>query len=250
MEWAGEAMDDWLPIVRYRRFMTVGSSSLALPIQQIQNISSQCFKISSNKLINAFSWLFRSKRLCRKNNPAKNNQLLQQLLRYFLTEWREYGSFMTYAHVGDSRIYLLRGEQPLQRLTVDDGYFPFALRKGWLKEEDLARIEQATSSTDLSETDLKHFERRNKITRALGWEEFQVAHTSTIDLVSGDRILLCTDGIHDNLTDDEIEELLRKGPVATSAQQLVQVACERSQEQQRRSKPDDMSAIIVFYQDC
>jgi protein phosphatase len=160
----------------------------------------------------------------------------------------EAGSFMTYAHVGDSRIYLLRGQQPLQRLTVDDGYFPFALQKGWLKEEDLLRIEQATSSTDLSETDLKHFDRRNKITRALGWEDFQVAHTDTIDLVSDDRILLCTDGIHDNLTDHEIEEILRKESIATSTQQLVQIAYQRSQEQQRRSKQDDMSAVVILYQ--
>ena len=126
--------------------------------------------------------------------------------------------------------------------------FSFALRKGWATEEDLLRIEQATSSTNLSAEDLKHFDRRNKITCALGWEEFQVAHTSSIDLISDDRILLCTDGIHDNLTDNEIEELLRKGPVAASAQQLVQSACQRSQEQQRRSKPDDMSAIVVLYQ--
>jgi protein phosphatase len=41
-------------------------------------------------------------------------------------------------------------------------------------------------------------------------------------LCPGDRILLCTDGIHDNLTDVEIEEVLRARPRTTVAKALMQ----------------------------
>lgn len=153
---------------------------------------------------------------------------------------------MVYAHVGDSRIYLLRGGQ-LRRLTEDDGYFPFAVQKGLLSQEESMRIEQATQVSALSEADLKHFHLRNKITCAVGWSDFR-PHVGRLSLLAGDRLLFCTDGIHDNLTDLEIEEALKKDPIATSARRLVRTAYQRSQQEHLRAKPDDISAIVVCSQ--
>lgn len=154
---------------------------------------------------------------------------------------------MAYAHVGDSRIYLLRDGQ-LCRLTEDDGYFPFAVQKGWLNQEDSLRIEQAMHASSLSEEDLKHFHLRNKITCAVGWSDFRV-HTGTLLLLDGDRLLFCTDGIHDNLTDLEIEATLKKEPIATSARGLVRTAHQRSRQRGHlRAKPDDISAVVTSYQ--
>lgn len=150
---------------------------------------------------------------------------------------------MTYAYVGDSRIYLLRAGR-LQRLTEDDGYFAFALQKGLLRQEEIQRIEQADNDTILSRQDFEHFKKRNKITCAVGWKDFSVVHTSSIDLLAGDCIILCSDGVHDNLTDQEIEEQVRNEPL-TGAQRLVQAAYQRSQQKQRRSKPDDISAVLI-----
>jgi PPM family protein phosphatase len=154
---------------------------------------------------------------------------------------------MAYAHVGDSRIYLSRDDQ-LRRLTEDDGYFLFAVQKGWLSQEDSVRIEQAMDASSLAEEELKHFHLRNKITCAVGWSDFQV-HTGAISLLDGDRLLFCTDGIHDNLTDLEIEAVLKKGPMATSARRLVYTAHRRSHQQGHlRAKPDDISAVVAGYQ--
>jgi protein phosphatase len=64
----------------------------------------------------------------------------------------------------------------------------------------------------------------------------------------GDRILLCTDGIHDNLTDLEIEAILRKAPRNAAARLLVESALLRSREERQtniRAKPDDMTAIVL-----
>ena len=152
---------------------------------------------------------------------------------------------LTYAYVGDSRMYLVR-EGRIQRLTEDDGYFLFAFQKGFLKQEDIRRIEQADDCTILSGKDLEHFEKRNKITCAVGWKDFSSVHTSSIDLLDGDCIVLCTDGIHDNLTDQEIEDQVRNGPFATTAQRLVHAAYQRSQQGQRRSKHDDMSSVVIL----
>ena len=154
-------------------------------------------------------------------------------------------AFLTYAYVGDSRMYLVRAGR-IQRLTEDDGYFSFAFQKGFLEQEDIQRIEQADDHTILSEKDLEHFEKRNKITCAVGWKDFSIVHTRSLDLLDNDCIILCTDGIHDNLTDQEIEDQVKNGPFATSAQRLVQAAYQRSQQGQRRSKQDDMSTVIIL----
>ncbi len=157
------------------------------------------------------------------------------------------GYLMTHAHVGDSRIYLLRKGAELQRLTVDDGYFSWMMGKGEMNEQDAWRIEQASVADQLSETDREHFEKRNKISQALGDESITV-HVGQLVLCPGDRILLCTDGIHDNLTDVEIEEVLRARPRTTVAKALMQRAITCSQQDKAvhiRAKQDDMSAIVV-----
>jgi len=157
-------------------------------------------------------------------------------------------AYLTVAHVGDSRVYLLRTGYPLQRLTEDNGYFPFALRRGLLSREEAQRIEQAQAASDLSPADLRHFERRNQITCAVGWTDFPCIRTSSHNLLPGDRVLLCTDGVHDNLTDQEIEEVLC-GSDGSYAKQLVSVAYHRSQQAHFRAKQDDVSAIVAWYRD-
>jgi serine/threonine protein phosphatase PrpC len=154
---------------------------------------------------------------------------------------------MAYAHAGDSRIYLSRTGKALQRLTIDDGYFLFQQNKGELDEPDALRIEQSSSADQLTEEERKHFDKRNGIMQSLG-DKCPVFHIGQIELYPEDRILLCTDGIHDNLTDTEIAEILHSGKRTTVAKQLVQHALTRSQQDvtiQIRAKKDDMSAVVV-----
>lgn len=155
-------------------------------------------------------------------------------------------AFVSIAHVGDSRIYLLRAGQPLRRLTGDHGYFSFAVRRGLLTEEEARQIEQAGQAEDLSTGDLTHFARRNEITCAVGWSDFPQIPTSSHLLLPGDGVLLCTDGIHDNLADWEIEDLLQTSK-ETSAHRLVNAAYQRSQQEHLRAKCDDISAIVAWY---
>ncbi len=70
-------------------------------------------------------------------------------------------------------------------------------------------------------------------------------HTAQTVIAPGDRMLLCSDGIHDNLTDAEIETIVPCGAHTVVARHLVQRALDRSREECLRAKKDDMSAIVI-----
>ncbi len=158
------------------------------------------------------------------------------------------GYHMVYASVGDSRIYLLREDRVLTCLTRDDSFLTKLVQDHVIKEADALRIDQASHPEELSETELAYFNKRNGITQALGDPQPLVVHIDQISIGPGDRILLCTDGIHDNLTDREIEEIVRRGARTTTARVLVEHAVQRSRQASSttmRAKPDDMSAVVV-----
>ncbi len=162
------------------------------------------------------------------------------------TESRNYT--MVYAHVGDSRIYLLRRQETLRRLTSDDGLLTKLIENQILNEAHALRIDQAMRANQLTDIDYRYFRLRGGITQALGGPLPPTVHTDTVNVEPGDRILLCTDGIHDNLTDEEIEQIMRSTPRSIVGHALVEQARIRSREdysQTIRAKPDDMSAVVV-----
>jgi protein phosphatase len=103
-----------------------------------------------------------------------------------------------FAWVGDSRGYLLR-QGVLRRVTADHSYLESLLQSGTLSESE------ARSHPD-----------RNVITRALGMENAQ-ASSSELPLRRNDRILLCSDGLTEELEDSEIEKILTQAPTVDSA---------------------------------
>lgn len=163
----------------------------------------------------------------------------------------EQGYIMGFAHAGDSRIYLLRPGEPIQRLTQDDGYFLLKIQDQTLSADDALRIDQATQANQLTETEREIFSKRNGITQALGHATpkapLLIIHTDQTPIFPGDRVLLCSDGIHDNLTDAEIETILRHKARTTLARRLVEHARARSKELSLRAKQDDMTAIVITY---
>ncbi len=157
---------------------------------------------------------------------------------------------MFYAHVGDSRIYLLRDKEPLKRLTNDDGLLAKLVENQIIATEDALRIDQAMRADQLSDTEFSYFRLRGGITQALGGPLPPTVHTNQITVYPGDRILLCTDGIHDNLIDAEIEQIIRISPRTSAARVLVEQSLLRSHQERHvtvRAKPDDMSAIVLTY---
>ncbi len=155
---------------------------------------------------------------------------------------------MIYAHVGDSRVYLLREGEALKRLTVDDGLLGRLVENQMVSEEDALHIDQAMRAEDLTDLEFSYFRLRGGITQALGGPLPPTIHIDQVPIALGDRILLCTDGVHDNLTDAEIETFVRKATRSSAARQLVEQSLLRSREERNqtiRAKPDDISAVVV-----
>lgn len=99
-----------------------------------------------------------------------------------------------YAHVGDSRIYRLRGG--LKQLTEDHS----------LRKDPASKY-------------------KNKLTRAIGTCLFVDPEVGILDLKPGDIYLLCSDGLTDHVPDDQIASLLQSHqPLPTVCQSLVDAA--------------------------
>ena len=110
-------------------------------------------------------------------------------------------------NVGDSRAYILRNGVMTQ-LTEDHSYVNKLINAGTLTKSE-ARIHP----------------QKNIITKALGSIKNPDPDFYRFDLHEGDRLLLCTDGLHGELTDDEITEiLLGKNDLDTICRMLVDAA--------------------------
>jgi len=143
--------------------------------------------------------------------------------------------------VGDSRIYLLRGDVILQ-LTVDHTWVQEAMEKGILKAEQVRDhpnqhvIRRYLGSSKAPQVD-------NRIRLAKDESDTQSRSHQGLRLLPGDVLLLCTDGLTDVASDREILARVRsRGSAANAlqfaAQGLVDLAVERS-------GPDNITAVLL-----
>jgi protein phosphatase len=94
------------------------------------------------------------------------------------------------AHVGDSRAYLVRGGD-MNPITEDHSLVAELVRSGDLTRDEAAEHPQ-----------------KNLITRALGADEEVDVDTAVVPIEAGDRILLCSDGLSDMVSETGISEIL------------------------------------------
>jgi serine/threonine protein phosphatase PrpC len=127
-------------------------------------------------------------------------------------------------HVGDSRVYLLRGGQA-HRLTEDHTLIAAQLKAGTLTRE------QAQAS-----------QLRNVITRAVGIQESVQVDTLMVDLLPRDLFLLCSDGLHGYVPDEELPKVVEDVPLAELPAKLVALANDRGGK-------DNVTAVVVGISD-
>jgi PPM family protein phosphatase len=117
------------------------------------------------------------------------------------------GGRVAFAHVGDSRAYLLRGGA-LQRLSEDHSLVGELMRAG-----------------QLSEAEAEVHPQRSVITRALGADPNVEVDTFTLQGEPGDVVLLCSDGLNTMVDDASIGRIMADGGGAeATARQLVRAA--------------------------
>jgi PPM family protein phosphatase len=120
------------------------------------------------------------------------------------------GSHLSFASVGDSRIYAMGGSE-LRQLSRDDSWV--VMLSG----------EQGLDASALQKHPMRHV-----LTSVLGARPEVDVSVSEFDLVEGQTVLLCTDGLHGAVPDELILSILRSEPdLEQAAHVLVQTALER-----------------------
>ena len=117
------------------------------------------------------------------------------------------GAFI--AHVGDSRVYLIR-EGEVHQLTVDHSLINEQLKRGVITKDEARKAKY-----------------KNVITRAVGIQEQVRVDTLHMDVLPFDRFLICSDGLHGYLRQGDLEKLLAAGPIEELNDRLIALANER-----------------------
>ena len=134
----------------------------------------------------------------------------------------EHAGMVYYAHVGDSRLYLLR-----------NGIFRQVSR-------DHSYVEELVARGELSEAEAQHHPRKNLLLRAVGIEERLHVDGDFFPLEAGDRLLLATDGLTNMVDDDELAALLG-GTFEGLAERMVKRAL-------AGGGSDNITAIALAYE--
>ena len=120
------------------------------------------------------------------------------------------GNEMTVVNVGDSRAYHITSEG-IRKVTRDHSVVETLVQRGTLTPEE-ARIHP----------------QKNLITRALGTSITVTADVFAVSFQEGDQLLLCSDGLINEMTDEEIFHEVSKGePADQCCKRLIEIALSR-----------------------
>ncbi|GAB2996492.1 PP2C family protein-serine/threonine phosphatase [Mycobacterium bourgelatii] len=125
------------------------------------------------------------------------------------------------AHLGDSRAYLLR-ERPLKRLTRDH-----------------TLVQALVEAKQVDAADTGKHRARSIVTKYMGMRPPAKADGSAVELQAGDRILLCSDGLHGVVNEASIAQILEDNPdPGYAAAALIGAARDAG-------GPDNITALVI-----
>ena len=134
------------------------------------------------------------------------------------------GTNAVVAHVGDSRLYLMR-DGKIQQITEDHSFVARQVKAGVMSEEDA-----------------KNHRMRNVIYRSLGYQEDVEVDVQIQAIRKDDRFLLCSDGLTGHVDGDELGEYVGKYGPQEASRRLIELACERGGD-------DNITALIARVED-
>lgn len=125
-----------------------------------------------------------------------------------------------FGHVGDSRIYLVRADE-IRQITDDHSLVATMVREGLLTPQEA-----------------ENHPRRNVLQRSLGVaEQVEADVRGPIEVQEGDIFILCSDGLHGLVKEDEMREVAKR-PIAQAASEFVRRALDRG-------APDNVTVIVA-----
>ena len=135
------------------------------------------------------------------------------------------GDEVLVAHVGDSRAYLVRGHVARQLTT------------------DHSLVAQLVARNQLTAEEARHDPRRNVVTRSVG-----VGPDVEVDVVAlgeplrtGDTLVVCSDGLHGQVSDDEIASVAMGDSLEDACRELIELANERG-------GPDNITVAMARFE--
>lgn len=150
----------------------------------------------------------------RQGSPGAATTLVAGLVRDGQFWW---------ANVGDSRLYLVSGGRPAQ-VSADHSWVAEQVRQG-----------------NISQADAKRHPRRNVVTRTVGFDARVLADTGgPIPLGPGDIVVLCSDGLHGPVEDDDIARMVLSLDPELAAERLIEMANEAG-------GPDNITVVIARF---
>lgn len=122
--------------------------------------------------------------------------------------------FVVVGHVGDSRCYVWNKDTEIKQITSDHSL-----------------VNELVKSGQISALDAEEHPRKNVLIKAVGTDEEIFPDINTIDWKQDNRLLLCSDGLSNKVTDEELAtELSRLQHLEETGNRLVQLANERGGE--------------------
>jgi serine/threonine protein phosphatase PrpC len=124
------------------------------------------------------------------------------------------------AEIGDSRAYLIRGRR-VRQMTKDQSFVQLLLDSGAISEEEA-----------------KNYPHKNIILQAIGQQKDLNTAVGKLELRRGDRLILCSDGLSNKLTPEEMREIICD---ATS----LNIACTKLVDLANERGGDDNSTVVL-----
>lgn len=128
--------------------------------------------------------------------------------------------YATWAHVGDSRIYLLRDGQ-IQQLTNDHSLV-----------NELLHEQKITSQ------EAENYPHKNILTRAVGISDNLTVDTGWCRILEGDKYLICSDGLTNMVDEDTIKRICYEQAMENKADKLIKTAV-------KNGGKDNITCIVV-----
>jgi len=134
------------------------------------------------------------------------------------------GSSIHLAHVGDSRAYLVHHDS-IQRLTEDHSLLAQMLKAGQITEKEAPR-----------------FHLRHVVTRSLGNQTASEADLATVEWMTGDYLLLCSDGLTNMVEDSVLRSVIAGG--GADIERSCREAVDRANQNGGR---DNITAVLAYH---